>query len=51
VAWAAAGIMAASSLLGGQAGVALARRLSAGALRAVVLVFGTGVAIWLLVNG
>jgi uncharacterized membrane protein YfcA len=51
VAWAAAGIMAASSLLGGQAGVALARRLSAGALRAVVLLFGTGVAIWLLVNG
>jgi uncharacterized membrane protein YfcA len=51
VAWGAAGIMAASSLLGGQAGVTLARRLRPAALRAAVLVFGTGVGIWLLVNG
>jgi uncharacterized membrane protein YfcA len=51
VAWPAAAIMAAASLVGGQAGVSLARRLSAGALRAMVLAFGTGVAIWLLVGG
>lgn len=51
VAWAAAGIMAASSLLGGQVGVTAARRLNARALRAVVLAFGTGAAIWLLVHG
>jgi uncharacterized protein len=50
VAWAAAAIMAVASLAGGQGGVRVARRLSATALRWVVVVFGTAVAIVLLVT-
>jgi uncharacterized membrane protein YfcA len=50
VVWAAAAIMAVTSLVGGQLGVRLARRLSAVALRWVVVVFGVGVAIVLLVT-
>jgi uncharacterized protein len=50
VVWAAAAVMAATSLIGGQLGVRLARRLSATALRWVVVAFGTGVAIVLLVT-
>jgi uncharacterized membrane protein YfcA len=42
--------MAVTSLVGGQLGVRLARRLSAVALRWVVVVFGVGVAIVLLVT-
>ena len=42
--------MAVTSLAGGQAGVRLARRLSATALRWVVVVFGTAVALVLLVT-
>jgi uncharacterized protein len=49
VAWAAAGIMALTTLAGGQAGVGVARRLSPGALRAVVIAFGVAVAVVLLV--
>jgi uncharacterized protein len=49
VEWAAAGIMAAASLIGGQAGVGLARRLPAAVLRAVVVAFGVAVAVVLLV--
>src|SRR5829696_5548483 len=45
VAWGAAAIMAAASLAGGQGGVRVARRLSAAALRWVVVVFGTAVAV------
>jgi uncharacterized membrane protein YfcA len=45
----AAGVMAVGSLLGGQVGVSLARRLSSGALRWVVVVYGVGVAVALLV--
>ena len=48
VVWAAAAVMAVTSLAGGQLGVRLARRLSATALRWVVVAFGTGVAIVLL---
>jgi uncharacterized membrane protein YfcA len=51
VAWGAAAVMAVSSLAGGQVGVSVARRLPAPALRAVIVVFGVGVAIWLLVSG
>jgi uncharacterized protein len=50
VVWAAAAVMAVTSLVGGQLGVRLARRLSATALRWVVVAFGTGVAIVLLVT-
>jgi hypothetical protein len=42
--------MAVTSLAGGQIGVRLARRLSATALRWLVVAFGTGVAIVLLVT-
>jgi uncharacterized membrane protein YfcA len=48
VALAPAAIMAVGSLIGGHAGVSLARRLPARALRAVVVVYGVGVAIALL---
>ena len=50
VVWAAAAIMAITSLAGGQAGVRLARRLSAATLRWVVVVFGVSVAVALLVT-
>jgi uncharacterized protein len=50
VAWAAAAVMAVASLVGGQGGVRLARRLSATALRWLVVAFGTTVAIVLLVT-
>jgi uncharacterized membrane protein YfcA len=50
VVWAAAGVMAVTSLAGGQAGVRLARRLSAATLRWVVVVFGVAVASVLLVT-
>jgi uncharacterized protein len=49
VVWEAAAIMAVTSLLGGQAGVVVARRLPETALRAVVVAFGVGVAVVLLV--
>jgi uncharacterized protein len=45
VVWGAAAIMAATSLVGGQAGVVLARRLDDAVLRWVVVVFGVGVGI------
>jgi uncharacterized membrane protein YfcA len=50
VAWDAAAVMALASLAGGQAGVAVARRLDARVLRAVIVVFGIGVGVWLLVD-
>jgi uncharacterized protein len=50
VAWAAAAVMAVTSLAGGQLGVRVARRLSATALRWVVVAFGTVVAVVLLVT-
>src|SRR5215217_3830635 len=50
VAWGAAAIMAVASLTGGQGGVRVARRLSAAALRWVVVVFGTAVAVVLLLT-
>ena len=50
VVWAAAAIIASTSLAGGQVGVSLARRLSPAALRGVVVVFGVVVAAWLLVD-
>jgi uncharacterized membrane protein YfcA len=50
VVWAAAAVMAVTSLVGGQLGVRLARRLSAAALRWLVVAFGTGVAVVLLVT-
>ncbi|MEA2405603.1 MAG: uncharacterized protein QOE08_2250, partial [Thermoleophilaceae bacterium] len=50
VAWPAAAIMAAASLAGGRLGVSVARRLPAPALRRVIVVFGAGVAVWLLLR-
>jgi hypothetical protein len=50
VAWPAAAIMAAASLVGGQAGVGVARRLDARVLRGVIVAFGVAVAVWLLVS-
>lgn len=50
VAWAAAAIVGATSLLGGAAGVAVARRLPAAALRAVVIAYGVVVAVVLLTS-
>jgi uncharacterized membrane protein YfcA len=42
--------MAVTSLIGGQLGVRIARRLSGTALRWVVVAFGTSVAIVLLIT-
>jgi uncharacterized protein len=50
VAWGAAAVMAAASLVGGRAGAGLARRLSAPVLRWVIIAFGVGVGSWLLIN-
>jgi len=50
VEWGAAAITAATSLLGGQAGAMVARRLPAGVLRGVVVAFGVAVAVVLLVS-
>jgi len=49
IAWDAAAIIGITCLLGGVAGVGVARRLPAGVLRAVVIAYGVGVAIVLLV--
>jgi len=51
IAWGAALIMAATSFAGGQVGVGLARRLSAGVLRGLIVTFGIGVAVWLFLDG
>jgi uncharacterized membrane protein YfcA len=51
VAWPAALVMAVASLVGGWAGVGVARRLPANVLRGLIVVFGVGVAIALLVKG
>jgi uncharacterized membrane protein YfcA len=50
IAWDAAAVVGLANLAGGQVGVAVARRLDARVLRAVVVVFGVGVAVWLLVD-
>lgn len=50
VVWSAAGIMALASFVGGHTGVGIARRLPPALLRGVVVAFGVGVAIWLLVT-
>jgi uncharacterized protein len=50
VAWGPAAVMAVASLAGGQAGVAVARRLKPGPLRALIVAFGVTVAIVLLVR-
>jgi len=50
IAWAPALVMAVTSYAGGQAGVVVARRLSAALLRAVILVFGVAVGVWLLLD-
>jgi uncharacterized membrane protein YfcA len=49
--WAFAAILAVSALAGGYFGVGIARRIPAPALRAAVVVFGTIVAVVLLVRG
>ena len=49
IAWDAAAIVGITCLLGGVAGVAVARRLAAGLLRAVVIAYGVSAAIVLLV--
>jgi uncharacterized membrane protein YfcA len=48
VVWVAVAIMAAASLVGGRIGVAMARRLNDRALRWLVVVFGVGVAVRLM---
>ena len=50
VRWPEAAVMAAASFAGGHAGVAVARRLPANVLRGLVVAFGVGVSIWLLVD-
>jgi uncharacterized protein len=50
VRWGAALVMAAASFAGGHGGVAVARRLPANVLRGLVVAFGVGVSIWLLVD-
>jgi uncharacterized protein len=49
VAWGAAGLLAAGSILGGQVGATVGRRLSASLLRVIIVFVGTAVAIRLLV--
>lgn len=49
VVWVAAAIMAGASLVGGQAGVAVARRVNATALRVAVVAYGIAVSVYLLV--
>ena len=51
VGWLAVAVMAVASLLGGQLGVVLARRLNDRALRWLVVAFGTAVGLWLLLGG
>lgn len=51
VEWAFAAVLAMSALLGGALGVVVARRVPAAALRAAVVLFGTAVAVVLLVQG
>lgn len=51
VVWLAVAVMAVASLVGGRVGVAMARRLNDRALRWLVIVFGVGVAIRLMVPG
>jgi len=50
VRWGAAAVMAVASFAGGHAGVAVARRLPANVLRGLVIAFGVGVSIWLIVD-
>jgi uncharacterized protein len=49
--WGAVAALGPASLLGGRTGVIVARRLPDTLLRAIVVAFGTGVAIYLLVSG
>lgn len=51
VAWPAAGVLAATSLVGGYAGARLARRVPGWALRTFVVVFGVAAALRLLLAG
>ena len=51
VVWLAVAIMAVASLVGGRIGVAMARRLDDRALRWLVVLFGAGVAIRLMIPG
>jgi uncharacterized membrane protein YfcA len=51
VSWVAVGVMAAASLLGGQLGVILARRLNDRVLRWLVIAFGVAVGVRLLLAG
>jgi uncharacterized membrane protein YfcA len=50
VAWGAAGLLAGGSIIGGQLGATVGRRLSPSLLRAVVVVVGVAVSIVLLVE-
>jgi uncharacterized protein len=51
VSWVAVAVMAVASLLGGQLGVVLARRLNDRALRWLVITFGVAVGLRLLLAG
>ena len=50
VEWTEAAIVGATSLVGGQLGVVIARRLPAAVLRGIVVAFGVGVALVLLIQ-
>ncbi|HWC39148.1 MAG TPA: sulfite exporter TauE/SafE family protein, partial [Acidimicrobiales bacterium] len=50
VAWGAAGVLAVGSIIGGQLGATVGRRLSASLLRAVIVVVGVAVSIVLIVE-
>jgi uncharacterized membrane protein YfcA len=50
VAWGAAGVLAGGSIIGGQLGAKVGRRLSPSLLRGVIVVVGLAVAIVLLVE-
>ena len=50
VAWAAAGVLAGGSVIGGQLGATVGRRLSPSLLRAAIVVVGVVVALVLLVE-
>jgi uncharacterized protein len=50
VAWLAVVLLAAGAIIGGQAGAVIGRRLSPGVLRWVIVIVGTGVAIWLFIR-
>jgi len=48
--WATVAVLAPATIIGGYAGARLARRLRGGVLKAVIVLFGTGIGIYLLID-